>query len=318
MQSRASWLGTTLLFLVTLGLSGCHEMMLGGIQDNVQKSFSVEPGGKLTLDSDSGSVEVMPGAGNMVAIQVDREVKAATKEDADRILKDLTVDFQQEGKNVLVRARMHRDNFYGGSWGNRIRLKFKITVPSKYDLDLKTGGGSIRVDDLEGIVVARTSGGSLHFGRITGPVNANTSGGSINLEGVSGPVDVNTSGGSIRIGKVIGPLKAHTSGGSISVDEVMGEINASTSGGSVNATISKQPGSDCELKTSGGSVRVTLSRNLNLNLLAKCSGGSIHTDLPVTVQGEFSKHRLEAKLNAGGPQLYLHTSGGGININELK
>jgi DUF4097 and DUF4098 domain-containing protein YvlB len=317
MQSRKSWFLGLLLVLATLSLNACSELMLGGIQDNVQKNFIVEPGGKLTLDSDLGSVEVMPGTGNALAIQVDREVKAATKEDAEKILKDLTLDFQQDGKSVLVRAKINRGNFFGGNWGNRIRLKFKITVPSKYDLDLKTGGGSIRVDDLEGAVVARTSGGSLHFGRITGPVNANTSGGSINLEGGNGPIDVNTSGGSIRIGKVAGPVKAHTSGGSISVEEVMGEINASTSGGSVSATISKQPGADCELNTSGGSVRVTLNRNLNLNLLAKCSGGSIHTDLPITVQGEFSKSHLEAKLNAGGPQLYLHTSGGGITISEL-
>jgi hypothetical protein len=32
------------------------------------------------------------------------------------------------------------------------------------------------------------------------------------------------------------------------------------------------------------------------------------------LQGEIDKHKLNAKLNNGGPELYLHTSGGGITI----
>jgi DUF4097 and DUF4098 domain-containing protein YvlB len=131
-------------------------------------------------------------------------------------------------------------------------------------------------------------------------------------------VEVNTSGGSIRIGKVTGTVNAHTSGGSINVDEVLGTIRASTSGGSVSATISKQPEANCELSTSGGTVRVTLSKNLNLNLRAKCSGGSIHTGIPLTVQGEISKSHLEAKLNNGGPELFLHTSGGSVYLEETR
>lgn len=315
---RFWWLSLSIV-LAVFGSAACiSHGLLGDVQDNLQKSFQVEPGGKLTLDSDLGSVEVTSGIGNTVDIRVGRNLKANSKEEAGRILKDLNIDIHQEGKNAFVTARLKQGGPFGTNWGNRIQLKFMIIVPSKYDLDLKTAGGSIRVNDLEGSLVAHTSGGSLHLGQIAGPVKAHTSGGSIHLDGGKGLVDVNTSGGSIKIGKVAGPVKAHTSGGSISVDEVMGTIQASTSGGSVSATISQQPESDCELSTSGGSVHVRLKRDLNLNLLAKCSGGSISTDIPLSVQGEIGKSRLESKLNQGGPQLYLHTSGGGISISELK
>ena len=313
------WRLSLLVILAIVSSAGCSTRgLLGEVQDNLQKGFQVEPGGKLTLDSDLGSVEVTSGTGNTVDIRVGRNLKANSKEDAEKILKDMSIDIHQEGKNVFVTARLKRGGLFGSNWGNHIQLKFMIIVPSKYDLDLKTAGGSIRVNDLEGSVAAHTSGGSLHFGQIAGPVTAHTSGGSIHLDGGKGSVDVNTSGGSIKIGKVAGSVKAHTSGGSISVDEVMGAIQASTSGGSVSATISQQPGAESELNTSGGSVHVRLKRDLNINLLAKCSGGSISTDIPLTVQGEIGKSRLEAKLNQGGPQLYLHTSGGGISISELK
>ncbi len=304
------------ILVLTLALTGCEEMMMsGGIEDKVAKSFQVQPGGKLTLDSSMGSIEVLSTSANEVKINVERIARTHDQREANEILKDLTMDFRQQGNDILIEAR------YRGDWhnwgGSRLQLKYMIQVPRKYSVDLKTGGGSIQVSDLEGNVVAKTSGGSLHFGEINGVVNGRTSGGSITLDRGTGAVDVDTSGGSIQIGKVAASVKAHTSGGSITLDEVMGTVQASTSGGSVSATLTNQPEGDCELTTSGGSVHVKLRKNLNLNLRADCSGGSIHTDIPVTVQGEISRHKLQAKLNGGGPDLYLHTSGGGISIEAL-
>jgi len=316
MRANRIAVAVVLLFTATLAWTGCTEISLGSAHDNVQKNFRVEPGGNLILDSDSGSIEINSGASDEVRIDVEREVRATTDAEADRILRDLDLNFRQEGKNVSIRARHESLSFF--RLGNPLRLRFAITVPRKYNLDLKTGGGSISVQDLEGTVAARTSGGSLHFGRIEGAVKAHTSGGSIHLDGGSGPLDVDTSGGSIHIGQVNGPVRAHTSGGSVSVEQVQGKIQASTSGGHISATISKQPEGDCELETSGGSIDVRLNRNLNLNVLARTSGGSVRANIPLTVQGEISRSRLEGKMNQGGPQLMLHTSGGNISIDQAQ
>ena len=99
--------------------------------------------------------------------------------------------------------------------------------------------------------------------------------------------------------------------------KVQGTIEASTSGGSVEATLTRQPEGDCELSTSGGSIHARLSRNLNLNLLASTGGGSVRTNVPVTIRGEVSPRRLDAKMNEGGPVLKLHTMGGSISINAV-
>jgi DUF4097 and DUF4098 domain-containing protein YvlB len=310
-----TWILLAALLAAAMVSSACYELSLGSARDTVQKTFRVEPGGKLFLQSDTGSVEVNSAGSDEVRIDVEREVRGASDAEAQQDLAQLRLDFRQEGRDVYIEAK--RDHSFGFNWGNRLRLRFAITVPAKYSLDVKTGGGSITVRDLEGDVQARTSGGSLHFGQIRGSVSGHTSGGSITVEGGSGPMQVNTSGGSIRVGKVNGPVKAHTSGGSISVDEVQGDIQASTSGGSVNATITKQPQGDCELRTSGGSVHARLARNLNLDLSARTSGGSVRTDVPITVQGEVNRSRVEGKMNQGGPRLLLHTSGGGISIDAI-
>jgi len=318
-MKRTPWQGISfaLLFTTALLSAACYDVSLGSAADSVHRSFRVEPGGKLFLESDLGSIEVSSGGINEVRVDVEREVRGATDEEAEERLKNLHMDFRQEGNDVHIQVK-RPDDFLGSRWGNRLRLRFVVMVPDRYNLDLKTGGGSIKVNDLEGTIAARTSGGSLHFGHINGSVSGQTSGGGITLDGGTGPMEVETSGGSIRIGRVAGPVKAHTSGGSIKVEEVQGAIQASTSGGGVDATITRQPEGDCELRTSGGSVHASLSRDLNLELSAKTSGGSVSTDLPINVQGERSRNRLEARLNQGGPRLILQTSGGSISINEVR
>ena len=51
-----------------------------------------------------------------------------------------------------------------------------------------------------------------------------------------------------------------------------------------------------------------------LDVDAKTSGGSVSTDFPVTVMGELKRSALKGKINAGGPQMYLRTSGGNIRL----
>ncbi len=290
------------------------------IKKEMTKSFSVSPGGLLSLDTDLGSVEVQTGDNN--AIEVEILLKADTRDDdkAEEIFEKFEVDYEQDGDEVFIIGDLEKKENNWRFWEknrNKLRIKFVITIPEEFDIALETSGGSISVADLNGKVNARTSGGSLEFDNIKGSVHGKTSGGSISLSSCTGFADVRTSGGSISIGRVGGEVVAHTSGGSINIDEVMGTIDASTSGGSVNARIARQPKDDCRLTTSGGSVTVYLDPDLNFDVDAKTSAGHVETDFPVTVRGKISKSSLRAQINDGGPELYLRTSGGNIKLYEL-
>ena len=89
----------------------------------------------------------------------------------------LTLRSLKDGKDVVVIAK-----FEDAAWDllerNKRKLKahFVITVPANYNVELKTSGGSISVNDLKGQVNSETSGGSLKFGSILGPVNGRTLG----------------------------------------------------------------------------------------------------------------------------------------------
>ena len=288
------------------------------VQGDIKRNFRVGQDGLLTLETDLGSIEVKTTNRNEVEVEVIFRNRSGSRRHIEDILEDFTVDFDQRGDDVYVKAEyLGRGHNFWDNVGRYLRVEFYVTVPRKYHVDLKTSGGGISVDDLDGEARSKTSGGSLTFGSIEGKVYGRTSGGSITLDDCGGEVDVKTSGGSISIGHVTGDVLAHTSGGSIHVDEVMGSIDAGTSGGSVTATISEQPKDDCRLTTSGGTINVYLAKDINVYVDAGTSGGRVRTEFPVTIRGEISKRKLRAKINDGGPELYLRTSGGSIYINEL-
>jgi hypothetical protein len=53
-----------------------------------------------------------------------------------------------------------------------------------------------------------------------------------------------------------------------------------------------------------------------MNGRSRLRGCGVSTDLPVTIQGSIRRDTLRAKINGGGPELYLRTSGGGIHIRK--
>lgn len=307
------------------------------VEDKITRSFKVQSGGQLAVEVDRGSIEVKTVAnGESVDIEVTRKA-GGSEAKAEKTLKDHVVTTSQDGNKVEVRAEYQGAKASG--WFGRspeLQVKYLITVPRKFDVNLKTAGGSIKVAGLNGKTETRTSGGSLTLDKLEGPVTGHTSGGSISVAGCRGQVDVNTSGGnvnlseiegdvtgktsggSIRAEKLIGKSVVRTSGGSINVAGIKGSIDASTSGGSVTADLIEQPAEACSFKSSGGSITVALAEKAAVDVDLHTSGGRVSTDFPVTtvVQGEQIKNELRGKVNGGGPLITARTSGGSVRLEK--
>lgn len=305
------------------------------VQGDIQKTFSVRPGGRLVMDVEPGSIEVRTTSDSQIVVDVSRRVERASDSRAEELLRQHEVNFEQQGNSLFIRAKNRNDDFR--RWHRSgLQVRYVVSVPNEFNVDLKTSGGGIRVDDLRGEVRVRTSGGGLQFGKIEGPITGNTSGGGISLAGCNGKVEIRTSGGGIDIGSGAGELFAETSGGGIKIEDFVGNvfvrtsggsiranhiegaIDASTSGGPIVAALRAQPQKDCRLHTSGGGITVELEETLSLNITAEASGGSVVSELPVTVQGEIRKDTLRGTLNGGGQALVLQASGGSIQLRKLR
>lgn len=300
-----------------------------GFEKKIENSFVAGIGGTLELDSDMGSVTITNNSGNKVTISVLLTAAASTQHKAQEIFDDFELTFENNANDVKIEGNLLNHSLWRN---NRLKVRFNVTVPKNYNLNIKTGGGKIDVADIRGSVDLKTSGGSIILGKIEGKVNAKTSGGLITLEGSSGDAILHTSGGSIRIGKVDGDVEARTSGGNIEADVVQGKLKASTSGGAlrfrnvngnligktsggpIEAQLLAQVREPVELYTSGGNIKLRVPADFKANLVASTFGGHVYTDLPVIVQGKINGSSLNGLMNGGGPEVSLKTTGGNIEI----
>lgn len=289
--------------------------------DAVRRSFDVAPGERVVVDTEFANIDVETWDTPKVDIMVERP---------DR----LSLEFEQADGVVTVRGRKKGRSWTPWNWDRQPR--FRLNVPYQQGLELRTSGGDITIDRLQGDVVARTSGGDVRIGDVDGHVDgktsggdvrigsaqdtvAKTSGGGIRIGAAQGDVSATTSGGNIQTDRVAGDMVAKTSGGSIRIRGAHGAVQANTSGGSIEAEFVAQPGAPSELRTSGGSVTVYLPEDIALDVDARTSGGSVSTDFPVTVDGELgTRNKLQTAINGGGPTMALRTSGGSIRLRRLQ
>jgi DUF4097 and DUF4098 domain-containing protein YvlB len=300
------------------------------VEDTIRKGFNVSPGGTLRLTAGIGSVTIVSG-GTGVAVEIVREAKGKS---AEARMREHNISVTQSGNDVVIDGRLERDWNNRGFW-NDYEVQWNIRVPARYNVEVATSGGSVKLADIGGTAHVKTSGGSIRAGRISGEANlkssggsivvdggeanikAETSGGSIQIGDTNGDVDAHTSGGSIALGRIRGGVIARTSGGGIEIDDATGSIEAKTSGGSIVARLSGQPRGDSEFITSGGGVTLSIANGIGAELDARSSGGSVRADVPVTVQGTLDDNEVRGRIGSGGPRLTLRSSGGGIRVKSL-
>lgn len=283
----------------------------------VEKTFPVQPGGNFKAVTQGGDIEIRTADTNEVRITARQVIRALTDKEADEILQDLSLIFEQSGNDVLAEAKYEkgRIGLHFGNWPP-VSVSFTVTLPRNFNLNLNTSGGDITAGSVQGNVRARTSGGNLKFDRVDGEIDAHTSGGDIVLKEGTARAKLGTSGGNIEVDRVGGPTEVATSGGDITINSVAQLLSASTSGGAVRATLTEPLKQDTVLSTSGGDVRVRVAKGAGFELDASTSGGDVHAEgLTLTIaKGGVGKSRLVGTVNGGGPRLKLRSSGGDITV----
>ena len=219
-----------------------------GYATTIEETFTVDPGGELTIDADLGSVRIETSASNKVEILIEKRLKEGTEDQARRAFEDVEVTAEQRGNDVRISVDKSR-------WfkRNRVSITMTVQVPDAYNLDIKTAGGGIEIGDLDGEITAKTAGGSIRISATKGDVTARTMGGSIRIGPTEGGVIAKTLGGSIDIGDTEGDVSAQTLGGSIRIGIADGDVFARTMGGSIYV---EDASGKVSAKTLGGRVRV--------------------------------------------------------------
>ncbi len=310
------------------------SLALAATEEHVNKRFTVQAGGTLIVNVDFGSIDVSTNDTGEVVVDVLRKVTLATKDEEEAFLADQPIEFAQEGNSLTITSRTANKNNSPSRGPQRTEGKYTITVPAQFGAQLKTGGGTVAVNDLTGDVNAASSGGGLQFARLHGPLDGKTTGGPIQVTGcegmqqvktTGGRIDVSggagsfdgkTSGGPVTVKNFRGSVQAKSSGGPINIENVTGKVDGKTSGGAISAVFASPVSDEVNLATSGGGVTLRVPENSAFDLDASTTGGSVTSELLVETTDKPSRNRLRGPVNGGGKTVTLHTGGGSIQVRK--
>ncbi|MEA2922874.1 MAG: hypothetical protein QOF07_2846 [Bradyrhizobium sp.] len=292
-----------------------------GTRDEIEKSFHVRSGGTLKFDADLANAEIITADTDTVRIEFIREFKVSTAGEANELRQKLTVEMGQtdltgtkaDENSVKVVVRFADDRT--GDNRHKVRLDFRITMPRKFNLDLRTCGRA-SVGDLDGSVKAAIKGESLTLKNVNGPVTVRTDGGNLTVGDIGGDLDAHSNGGFIAAGRVNGRVIARAEGGNISIAEATDSIEARAAGGSVQAYISKQPRAETKITAEAGNIELRLPASVAVTVDAACTAGRLSSDFSLNGHQVDDPGRLKGVINGGGPVLMLRASAGNINLRK--
>ena len=283
-----------LAFLVALPLEaadviaikrGTPEHRGRGWEQRLEFEAPVKEGARLLLRAEAGAVDIRPEPGDKVKCVVTLRANTSDEAAARRLFNRVQLSARPlDTGGVYLNSQTRGGVRHGANFG----IRFHLSVPSRFNLDvetqrgditveapltgearLTTAGGDVRAADLAGPVRIETAGGSITLGKMGSRVDARTAGGSIRVNDVAGDANLETSGGEIVSGQVAGTLRAETAGGDVVIGGATGPVIAQTAGGHIQIG---PAGGSVRAETAGGSIRLQGARG---RVVVDTAGGSI-------------------------------------------
>ncbi len=290
-------------FLMFSGLLIINDHTVAAGKTLYDKSFQTNSGDLLNISVSAGDIIVSSWDKNEVSITVIGD------EDVNEYL-----DFFFEKTDEGITVRTEKKSTWTG-WFKSLSYKVKATVPSKYNANLKTSGGDIKLTEADGELELATSGGDISVIDSKGSLKGSTSGGDVNSVNFNGSSVLKTSGGDIAVLNSNGSTEVKTSGGDIKLMVSNGKVSGATSGGDIELDYTGN-NEGIALSTSGGDIELKLPKDFSANIELKTSGGKAKCNYsPVKVE-EVSKSKFYGKLNNGGTEVICKTSGGNIIVEN--
>lgn len=291
--------------LAACALSACTvNVNTEGATASETRKFTVSGRPTVSLDTFDGAIEVHSWDRSEVEVVIDKQAQD------EALLGQIIVEQTQEGDHVTMRVRGPADSQRSGvvigvSFSPRATLR--VALPRTATLELKSGDGSITVEDVAGTFTLQSGDGSIVATRLNGELRVRTDDGSIRLREIAGKVDAETTDGSIIVNGTFTHLRAKTGDGSVRV------------GAEKGSTLDD----DWLVETGDGSVELRLPEGTAMTVDASTSDGSIRSSYPGLTVPERSederdddRRELKATVGAGGHTLRVRTGDGTIRFES--
>ena len=325
-MKRWTWGGMSLALTVLMLVGGLVPTALSG-----QEDFRL-PSGRAAVYNLAGAVEIVPGSGGDVVVQV-----MAGGSDARQLEFDV---FEVDGREALVirypgdeirypemgrrsrtQIRVNDDGtFFGDSDRSRTRrvdirgdngleawADLRISVPRGSDFALFLAVGETTLTDVDATTLIDTGSGAVYAQGAAGSLSIDTGSGEVVVEGCSGNLNVDTGSGRVEVRDIRGDeVIVDTGSGEVVANQITAEsVNIDTGSGSIEA--SSVSAADVILDTGSGAVEVELLADVD-NLEIDTGSGSVTLWVPENIGA-----RVEMDTGSGGIELDIP-----LEVREVK
>lgn len=315
---RMRFLRGTVPGLVLLLLGGTFFPPAGSGQEEYRVG-----GDEVAVYNLAGTVEIVPGSGGEVVVQVMRGGRDAQQLEVDQLRVDgrqaLIVRYPSDevvypemGRGSRTEVRVSREGGFfgeGGSSGSRrvsitgsgsgleAWADLRISVPRGQDFALFLAVGETDLQEVDGTVLIDTGSGAVHARGGRGELSIDTGSGAITVDGFEGQLGVDTGSGRVEVNDVRGDeVMVDTGSGSVVVSGVTaGSLWVDTGSGEISLKGISCP--DLTLDTGSGSVDVELLTDVD-RLEVDTGSGSVTLRVPRSLGAE-----VEMDTGSGGIDL---------------
>lgn len=202
------------------------------------------------------------------------------------------------GGGLRIETRELNRNWSLREWREHGGVSFRaeITLPRRFDLDLRTGDGDIRI------------------GEVAGDVSLDTGDGDIWIDGATGSrMAFHTGDGDVTVRRLeADDIELRTGDGDLVLERISGAFTATTGDGDVELDIERFAGAT--IRTGDGDVTVRADPSLRAEL--DIEGEDVEVSRPFQVTGRLSRRHLSGTLNGGGPRLSVRTGDGSVSLRS--
>jgi hypothetical protein len=267
---------------------------------NEHEEAVVPDGSTIEIVNLFGDVEVRPSDSDHVLLDVKKTIRAATKDEADRLSKDFTFSISNEGDQYRIAST--RDAVpQSRSLPIRVllpRQRYKssmiLQVPKRSLLRVNNRNGKVQVSDLGGNQDISNRFGEVDVRNVTGDVKVSNSFGRITLENVQGGATITGRNNAIDLQRIEGDVKVESSFQNVDIRDPKGSV---------------------EVSSQFGNVTIEVPANSSFRITARTEFGQIDSDF---VGLETNKSNRETSMigevGHDGPQITISARHGTIHL----
>jgi DUF4097 and DUF4098 domain-containing protein YvlB len=228
----------------------------------------------LRVEADYGTLHISRGDSNSIRANVTTTYWS--------IPSDVEVSDSQDGNHVEIHVRT--PEHHGGGWfhWHTPKVEIDLEVPDGSHLDLHTGFGDIRGENLNAQARVDTGFGGIHFPEFSGDLKGETGFGDVTADGRFNELELKTGFGSVR----------------------------------AEANSGSQIHNDWRLESGFGDVSLRMPEDLNADIDASSGFGHVSSDMPLSVTESSGHSELRGQLGKGGSPVELNTGFGSIHLGR--